>query len=222
MSSTLTLPISKPIAAVALWVAASFVLYVVALFVAIVPVAVIVDPLLGAIGLPARAGEPGLSIQNGAHTVAWGLLAAAPAAWLGRRLVPELRFQAPGAAVLLAGLALAGVTTTLLDEFVRERYVWFDPEYAGWSVFAGPALVAIALAAWACLALPRERRLLPFLALAAAFLGLGIALLPSVSGLGDGIRASSLPLAVTFAVDVVFAVGTVALVGLGRSSRRSD
>ncbi len=83
--------------------------------------------------------------------------------------------------------------------------------YAGLSYFAGPALVAIALAGWATLAMPR--RAMPLAAATIlAVVGLGIALLPSVGGAADGIDAESIPIAAVFTANALYGVVVAALV----------
>jgi hypothetical protein len=144
------------------------------------------------------------------HPIAWGVIAAAVAAWLGGRLLPGAVLIGPGpAANLGVALALAALTTYLLHEFVRARYGWFDPEYAGLAIFAPSALVAIGLAGWAAAAIDRGRRGPLIVAQVGALIALAIALLPSLPGAADGIRASSIPLAAVFVLDAGFAFVSV-------------
>ena len=78
----------------------------------------------------------------------------------------------------------------------ERRYAYVDVEYVGFSVLAWPALVAIALAGWAALAVPRGSAIAPVALVALAAMGLGIALLPSVLGAADErafVRIASLP-----------------------------
>ena len=82
----------------------------------------------------------------------------------------------------------------------------------GFAVFAGPALVAIALAAWAALAVPSGMGLPLVAATVGAVASLALALLPSLGGLDDGINPESLPLAGVLLADVVFAVAATLLV----------
>jgi hypothetical protein len=198
------------------WAAAGALLYVLLGMASIIIVAMFEELIAAPIGLAAEAGTQGWGVVLGAHPIVWGTLTALTAAWLGRRLVPGVTFGLGGAALLGLGLLLAAVTTYLLHEFVRERYGWFDPEYAGFALFAAPAVVAVALAAWAALATPGRGWRVLVAAQLAAIAALGLAIGPSVPGLGDGIRASSLPLAACLMIDSVYALGTLAVVPLTR------
>ena len=189
----------------ALWTIAGFVLYLVAGIASLFALALVEGPLLAPFGLRSAAGELGLSVRNGLHAIAWGGLVAAVAVPLGRRLVAGIRFSAAGWAMLAVGLLLATVVITLGEEFVRARYGVFDGEYQGLSYFAGPALVAVALATWAALAVPRDGVLVPGAAMLTAAVGLAMALLPSIPGAADGIEADSVPLAVGFILSLVYA-----------------
>jgi len=124
-----------------------------------------------------------------------------------------------GWVVLLIGLVLATITTFLDIEFVRASHGIYDFEYGGFTGFAGPALVAIALAGWAALAVPRGRsRLLDVLTVAAAA-SLVAVLLPSVGGATDGIDAENIPIAAALATDALYAVVVTALVVRPRATR---
>jgi hypothetical protein len=196
---------------VALWTLAGIVLYALAAIGSLFAIATI-ERLMPGLGDQVAAGTIGLSVENGLHPLVWGGLVAAASVPIGRRLVDNLRFGAAGWFVLLIGLALSAVTTLLVDEFVRARFGYFDPDMTGFTVFAGPALVGIALAAWAALAVPSGRGLPLVAATVAAAASLALALLPSIGGLGDGIESESLPLAGVFLVDVLFAAGAAMLV----------
>lgn len=196
-------------ARVAVWAFLGFVVYALAAFGSLLLVATVEQVILEPLGL---GGEPGTSswgLVLASHPIAWGVIVAAVAAWFGGRLLPGAFVAGRGSAAhLVAGLALAAVTTYLLHEFVRERYGWSDPDYYGLSIFAPSALVAVALAGWAAAALDCGHRGALVALQVAALVGLAIALLPSVPGAADGIRPSSAPLAVVFVIDVAFAVGS--------------
>ena len=198
------------------WVGGGVLLYVVLGMASLVLVSTVQDPIAGAFGLQAEAGTQGWGVVLGAHPIAWGVLTALAAAWLGRRLLPGIRFGVGGVGLLAAGLVLAAATTYLVHEFVRERFLWFDPSYAGFALFAAPAVVAVALAAWAALAAPGRSWRVLIVAQLAAVAALGLAIGPSLPGLGDGIRASSVPLAGLLVIDAGYALGTLAIVALGR------
>lgn len=174
--------------------------------------ALVADPMLAALGLPAEAGQVGLSIRNAIHPIAWGMTVAAASVPIGRRLVPGLRFGPLGNALLSAGLALASITWFLGQELVRARYDWFDPEYVGLSLLAWPAILAIALAGWATLAAPRGQglALLALMLLAAA--GFGLALLPGVIGALNGIEPGSTPLATAFLFEVLYVIAMIVVI----------
>jgi hypothetical protein len=159
------------------------------------------------------------------HPIAWGVIAAAVAAWLGGRLLPGAVRTGPGpAANLGVALALAALTTYLLHEFVRARYGWFDPEYAGLAIFAPSALVAIGLVGWAAASLERVQRGPLVVVQIASLAALAVAILPSLPGIADGIKVPSAPLAAAFVIDATFALASVAassLPGRERASRRA-
>jgi hypothetical protein len=198
--------------ATAIWTAAGFVLYIVGGFASLLALALFQSVVLEPFGLRPQAGTFDLSLRNGIHAIVWGLLVAALAAPLGRRLVPGIRFGQAGWLVLAGGLVIAAVATTLGEEFVRARYIYYDAEYQGLTVFTGPALVAVALATWAALAVPPSWVLLPAAAALTAAAGLALSLLPSIPGAGDGIEAGSLPLVAAFAAGVAYAIMAVVLV----------
>jgi hypothetical protein len=203
----------------ALWTIAGFVLYVLGWVGAMLLLYFVERTFLEPLGIRPEAGMLSLSVRNGVHALAWGVLVAAVAAPLGRRLVEGIRFSATGWAMLAAGLVVAGVITMLGNEFVRERIGYYDPDAQGLSFFAGPAVVAVALATWAALAMPRSGVVVPGAAMLTAAAGLAMSLLPSLSGVTDGIDATSLPLAVSFLVAVAYAgvAAVLVLLRLGRS-----
>lgn len=194
-----------------LWALAGFALYLLCGIGSLFVTVIVADPVLEAVGLQVEAGELGLSVRNALHPVVWGALVAAVSLPIGRRLVSGMRFSGAGWVVLAMGLVLAAGTWFLGQEFVRVRVGEFDPEYVGFSFFAWPALVAVALCGWAALAMPRavSTPLVVLLVLAAT--GLAFSLLPSVAGASDGIDPESTPLAVTFLADVGYAISVVAL-----------
>jgi hypothetical protein len=206
----------QPVAGVAgpygvmLWTVSGLALYLL-LGIASVFLTLTADPLLGAVGLPVEAGELGLAVRNALHPPVWGLLVAAAAIPIGRRLVPGIRFSRHSWLVLLAGLLLAAVTWLLIEEFVRARMASFDMEYVGFTILTWPALVAIALCGWAALAAPRGSNAALVVPLVLATVGLSVALLPSVAGAADGIDAQNLPLAFVFLVDVLYAMLVIVL-----------
>ena len=196
----------------ALWTIAGFVLYVFGWIGSMLIWMLAERFLLEPFGLRAQAGTIGLSIRNGLHALVWGLLVAAVAAPLGRRLVEGIRFPRTGWMMLGVGLLIATVVIALGNEFVRARYGYYDSEYQGLSFFAGPALVAVALATWAALAVPRDGVPAPGAAMLTAAAGLAMALLPSLPGTADGIDAESVPLAGTFVVGIGYAMVAAVLV----------
>jgi hypothetical protein len=198
-----------------LWALAGFALYLLCAIASLFITVLIADPLLTAIGLPVEAGTLGLSVRNALHPAVWGALVAAVSIPIGRRLVDGIRFSGAGWVVLGVGLVLATLTWFLSEEFVRARFESFDPEYVGLSLFAWPALVAVALCGWAALAVPRTGATPVIVLLVLAAAGLAVALLPSMGGASDGIEPGSVPLAVAFLVDVAYAISVIALVFRG-------
>jgi hypothetical protein len=204
---------------VMLWTVSGLALYLL-LGLASVFLTLIADPVLEAVGMPVEAGELGLSVRNALHPPVWGLVVAAVAIPIGRRLVPGIRFSRDSWVVLVAGLLLAAVTWLLIEEFVRARMAYFDMEYVGFAILTWPAIVAIALCGWAALATPRGSNAALVIALVLATAGLSVALLPSVAGAADGIDAQNLPLAFAFLVDVLYAM-LVIVIAFRRAAPRS-
>jgi hypothetical protein len=208
-----------PQRAVAVWTIAGAVIYIVSGLASILAMATIEELVLAPLGLGSAVGSPSLSIRNGIHAAAWGFIAAGMALPLGRWLGVEVAPSTRAWVILVAGLVLAAVTTSLVEEFVRARYGMFEPRATGWTIFAGPALIAIAVAGWAALAVPRTQRAVPALVTLAAAAGLAIVLLPSLPGAADGIDPESVPLAVIVGLDAVFASVTAVVVFVqGRST----
>jgi hypothetical protein len=197
---------------IALWALAGFALYVLGGAVSLFITALLVDPMLTSLGMPVEAGEIGLSVRNALDPVAWGVLVACVSVPIGRRLVPGIRFAPAGWVVLAIGVVLASLTWFLLEEFVRGRFEYVDVDYVGFTVFTWLALVAIALCGWAALAVPRGSGGPLAVLLALAVTGMGLALVPSVPGVADGIEPENLPLALVFLVDLVYAVAVIAIV----------
>jgi hypothetical protein len=191
-----------------LWAIAGFALYLL-IGVASTFATLVFEPVLAVAGLRIEAGELGLSVRNALHPLVWGVLVAAVSVPMGRRLVRDIRFTRDGWVVLLAGLLLAAATWLLLEEFVRGRMAYFDPEYVGFAIFTWPALVAIALSGWAALAVPRGSSAPLIAALVLASTGLAVALLPSIPGVTDGMAPKNLPLAAVFLVDIAYAVAAI-------------
>lgn len=195
----------------ALWAITGFVFYVLGGLASLLAIAVL-EGVLPPEARPA-SGSITLSIRNGLHLFAWAALSAGPSMLVGRRLVQGVRFGIGGWLVLALGAALAAFTMFMVNEDARARFGLFDAEYVGLSFFASPAVLAIALATWATLALPRGQGLILGAAAAAAAAALGLSLLPSLPAATDGIDADHVPLAIAFALDLGFALLAAALVG---------
>lgn len=211
MNAGIDVAARRPSTMVAAWAVAGAALYVVVGLVSLFVVATVEQTVLEPLGLGGQPGTSSWGIVLASHPLVWGIATAMVASRLGRRPVPDARFTIGPAFVLIVGLLLAAITMYLLHEYARERYGWFDPEYVGFANFAAPAVVAVALAGWAGAALPRERRKPLVVAHLAAVAALGLALLPSLPGVQDGIRTSSIPLATILVIDVVFAVVSACL-----------
>jgi hypothetical protein len=181
------------LAGVALYVLGGLVMLFVSLWIA--------EAFLTAIGVDSSAGTVGLSIRNAAHPIGWGASVAFVAAVIGQRSVAGIRFGASGWVVLGIGLILASATTFLDIEFVRASHGVYDFEYGGVSGLAGSALVAVALAAWAALAVPPANGGLLWALAIAAGGGLIALLIPSAGGAADGIAPEHVPIALTFVAD---------------------
>jgi hypothetical protein len=171
------------------------------------------------VGLDPEPGTFGWGLYLASSDLVWGGLAAVAAAGLGRRLIPRLAVASPPAAAILAvGIVLAAVTTLALHEWVRARYEWFDPEYAGLAFFAGPAVIAAALAGWGTLVLPGHVRRRPVQwALVAAGFAFVAAVSSTVPGLADGVSPSGWPLALSLGLDALFVLVLVVTSLVARS-----
>jgi hypothetical protein len=191
------------------WTIAGLVLCIVAWPIAFGVVASVEAVVLRPLGWYAEAGTRSLSIQNATFPVTWGVLVAGAGVRLARRWVPGARFRGRGWALLGAGLLLAGLSEYLTDEFVRHWAGNYDPEYGGSSLFIPWALVAVALAGWAALAVPRRRRVALVALAATAGAGVALAFASNLAGAADGIREANVPIATVFVLDAVFSVGTV-------------
>jgi hypothetical protein len=204
--------------ATALWAITGFVFYVLGGMGSLLALAALEGVLPPE--LRPAAGSITLSIRNGAHLFAWAALSAGASMVVGRRLITGLRFGPGGWVLLGAGTALAAFTMFMVNEDVRARFGYFDPEYANLAFFASPAVLAIALAGWATLAVPPGRGAVLAVAAGAAAGALGLSLLPSLPAATDGIDADHVPLALAFVADLAFA-GIAAVVVAARVLRPS-
>lgn len=199
---------------VALWTGSLAAIYLASGVVALLLVATVEAVVLDPLGLRPEPGTPAWGSRLALATLLWGGLAAVAGGWLGRRLVRVLvptRERAVG--VLVVGVILAATTMYALHEFVRARYALFDPEYAGLALLAVPALVAVALAAWAAAALPARRRWPLTSGVLLAGAGFAAATLPSLPGIADGVSPSGLVFGACLAADAVF-VGAMVVLGI--------
>lgn len=188
------------------WVASGLGLFAVGWFVTLLAMALLDRYVLEPLGLRPEAGEVSLSMRNGLHQLVWGAAVAAVSIPIGRRLVPEIRFGKAGAGVLVVGLVLAALTELLIVEFDRVRSGMFGFRHVGLAIAAPPAIVGVALAAWAALALPRSNRAALVALAAAAAVGFAIVMLPSLGGLSDGIDPESIPLAASLVASAAFVI----------------
>ena len=179
-------------------------------------VAQVVAPL----GLVAEAGTPAWGVFLAISVLGWGLATAAVGVVAAPRFRVHIAPVAPAAlAALTVGLVLAALTKYALHEQVRARMGWFDPDYAGATLLAVPALVGLALAAWASAAIPRRDRTPLAVLAAAAALAFALCTMTNLPGLADGVRDESVPLAVALLMDGVWVVAVV--VGVARGRRES-
>ncbi len=198
---------------VALWAAMLAILYVAAGLVAMLAVSAVEQLVLEPIGIAPRPGTAAWGTRLAVAVLAWGAITAVAGGWLGSRLVRNLnpvRERALG--FLGVGILLAALTTYALHELVRARHELFDPEYASWVLFAAPAIVAAALAAWAGAALPplRRRAFTPVVLVAGA--GFAAVTLPGLPGLADGPSPAGLVLGACLAAGAVY-VGAILIHG---------
>jgi hypothetical protein len=188
------------------WVLGGLGLFVVGWVVSLMAIAMVEQLVFDPLGIRAEAGEVSLSIRNGLHQLVWGVAVAAVSIPVGRGLVPEVRFSLRGAGVLVVGLTLAALCEFLIVEFDRVRSGEFGVRHVGMAIAAPPAIVGVALAAWAALALPLRNRAALVTLAAAAGAGFVLAMLPSLGGLSDGINPESIPLAACLVASAGFAV----------------
>jgi len=198
--------------ATALWAIAGFVFYVLGGLGSLLAMA-LMEGLLPPDVRP-TSGSISLSVRNGVHLVAWAAVVAGASLVVGRRLVAGIRFGPGGWLLLSTGTALAAFTMCMVNEDARARFGVVDAEYVGLSYFASPAVLAIALAAWATLALPRGRAVVLAIVAGAATVALGLSLVPTIPAATDGIDADHVPLALAFLADLGFAAIAAAAVAL--------
>ena len=176
-----------------------------------------VNQLAAPVGLYAEAGTAGWGVYLAGSVVAWGLATAMLGAVAAPRFGVNLRPLAPAAlTALFAGLGLASLTMYGLHEQVRARMGWFDPDYAGATLLAVPALVGLALAAWASAAIRRRDRTPLAVLVGVAALVFGLCTATNLPGLADGLRAESVPLMAVLLIDCTWVVAVVAAVARGR------
>lgn len=175
------------------------------------------NQVVARLGLAAEAGTPAWGVFLAISVLGWGLVTAVVGAVAAPRFGVNLRPLAPAAlTTLLAGLALAALTMYALHEQVRTRMGWYDPDYAGWTSFAVPALVGLALAAWASVASPRRDRTPVAVLAGAAALMFILSAATNLPGLADGVRDESVPLAAVLLIGGIWVTGVVVAMARGR------
>jgi hypothetical protein len=176
-----------------------------------------VNQLAAPLGPYAEAGTAGWGVYLAVSVVAWGLATTVVAAVAAPRFGIRVSLATRGAlAALVGGLALAALTTYALHEQVRLRMGWFDPDYAGWTLLAIPALVGLAIATWASTAIPRRDRTPLAVLGGAGALTFGLSAATNLPGLADGLRDESVPLAAVLLIDGAWVVAVVAAMTRGR------
>jgi hypothetical protein len=193
--------ISGPI----VWALVGLVLYVLAGMASLIVAVFAAEALLTALGFRVEPGTFAWSVRNATHPLVWGPAVAGLSLPIGRRLVPGLAVRPTGWALLVAGLVLAAGTELLVEEFVRERFGYYEADSIGWTVFTSPALVAVALSAWATRCVPAGHGVSLAVLTATAGMALFASLAPSLAGLADGIDPSSVPLVVVLGGGVAYA-----------------
>ncbi len=176
-----------------------------------------VNQLVTPVGLYAEAGTAGWGVYLAVSVVAWGLATAAVVVVAAPRFRVPIAPVAPAAlAALTVGLVLAALTAYALHESVRARMGWFDPDYAGWTLLAIPALVGFAIATWAAAAVPRRRRSPLAVLVGITALAFGLCSATNLPGLADGVSDPSVLLAAALLLDGVWVVAVVAAMARGR------
>ncbi len=175
--------------------------------------------ILIAVGIFARMGllafaEPqahgvGLALWS----LVWGIFSAFVVVGAARLLLDTPSRISPGAITVLgSGLLVAALTQYTLHDWVVAKFGYYDAEYIGWTIGLPGAVVAVAVAGFAAWAAPRPADALPpLIALALAAAGVGFIVLSNVGGLADGIRPSSVPLAIMVGAAGVFTFGVAAI-----------
>jgi hypothetical protein len=207
MTTTDTMAAGREASSVARWVAIGLALYLLLGIASLFATGLVDVLILAPLGIDPEAGTSSWGLHLASQDILWGLSVAGAAGVIGRRLVPGLRFGVSGLVVLAAGLTLAALTTFCLHESVRERVgTYFDPEYAGWAIFAAPAVVAVAVATWAALSLPLRQRGPLLLLGTTAGIALAAVMAPSLPGLADGVAPRSTGLFLVLAADAAFVI----------------
>lgn len=190
------------------WAAVSTLGYVATGFTAFVVISTLVGLGLLAFAEP-QADGVGLALWS----LVWGVLSALVVVVAARPLLGTgLRAGAGALAVLGGGLIVASMTQYTLYEWVVAKFGYYDPEYIGWTVALPGAVVAVAVAGFAAWASPRPADAPPpLIALALGAAGVGFIVLSNVGGLADGIRPSSVPLAIMVGAAGIFTFGLAAI-----------
>ena len=195
-------PRGRTLAIGPLWAAASFVLFVAALFGAIGVIAAV--RVLIPLGHDAEVAV--LSVAWGINSLVGVLLAA--------RLVVGRWLAVPFGAIAIAGIGigLSATVHVVLQQWARERFGYYDPELVWWTAGLFTVLIGLATSAFGAYLAPRELVMWPLLGVALGGTGILLIVLTNVAGTMDGIEPGSWPLAVWVGLSGLYAA--VLLLGM--------
>ncbi|HLY36078.1 MAG TPA: hypothetical protein VKU35_05155 [Candidatus Limnocylindria bacterium] len=167
--------------------------------------------------LPLVAAFPD-AVRVGLQPLIWGAAAIGGTLAAGRlvfhRWLPVAWWHVAAAA---CGLILAGLEAAALRDWSVARFGVFDSDYVGPTAGLFALTVASSVASLAVFVAPRRSSLPPLLAVVAATLLSGVVVATNAAGLGDGVGAGSVALALLVAASggytlvVAFAAVVVAI-----------
>jgi hypothetical protein len=155
-------------------------------------------------------------VQMAIWSIAWGLLALIAVLLAGRLAFGRWLRVGPVSVVAAAtGVALSAIVHATLEQWQIGRFGIIDPDMVGWTAGLFAVLIGQATAIFGSLVAPVGARALPVAAmLIGAVIGVGV-VVSNATGLGDGMRPESWPLAISIGASAMYFVGSATL-GLTR------
>lgn len=153
------------------------------------------------------AGTVWWGVRLAIWVAAWGFIATAGVAVLARwTLGLWPRASTEDRLLLMVGVGLTTVLQFLLHEWIRAKFGAYDTEYAGWTAALPAAVIAVAVSAFAARTAPPWAALPPRVALGMSAIGIMTIVASNVTGLGDGVRPESWPLAILVGTGGLYAL----------------